>query len=68
LRGTLFSNEYPKISKKMVAVKIANGLGSSARSWATGCPGCRVQLAGNLPRKGMIAVCHPIKIVARGFK
>jgi glycolate oxidase iron-sulfur subunit len=68
LRGTLFSNEYPEISKKIVAVKIANVLDSSARFGATGCPGCRVQLAGNLPRKGMTAICHPVEIVARGLK
>ena len=35
----MFGNEYPEISKKMVAVKIANVLDSSARFGATGCPG-----------------------------
>lgn len=64
----MFGNEYPEIAKKMVAVKIANVLDSSARFGATGCPGCRVQPAGNLPRKGMIAVCHPMEIVARGLR
>jgi glycolate oxidase iron-sulfur subunit len=65
--GGLFSNEFPAISKQMVDAKIASALASGAQFWATGCPGCRVQLAGNLPRKGLIAVCHPLEVVARGL-
>ncbi|GAB6906539.1 GlcF1 [Desulfosarcina cetonica] len=66
--GGFFFNEYPDIAKRMVDGKIANALASGARTWATGCPGCRVQLAGNLPRKGVIEVCHPLEVVARGLR
>jgi glycolate oxidase iron-sulfur subunit len=65
--GGLFGNEFPEISRKIVATKIAHALDSGARHWATGCPGCRVQLAGNLPRKGLMTACHPMEIVARGL-
>jgi glycolate oxidase iron-sulfur subunit len=66
--GGFFFNEFPDISKKMVDGKIAHAIASGATSWATGCPGCRVQLSGNLPRKGMLNVCHPVEIIARGLK
>lgn len=66
--GGLFFNEYPELSKKMVDRKIDNAFASGARTWATGCPGCRVQLSGNLPRKGGLDVCHPLEIVARGLE
>ena len=66
--GGFFFNEYPDISKRMVDGKIKNAVRSGARFWATGCPGCRVQLSGHQPRKAMIDVCHPVEIVARGLK
>lgn len=66
--GGLFFNEYPDISKEMVDGKIQNAVQSGAQYWATGCPGCRVQLSGHQPRKGMIEVCHPVEIIARGLK
>ena len=66
--GGFFFNEYPDISKRMVDGKIDNALNSGARVWATGCPGCRVQLSGNLPRKGILDVCHPVEIIARGLR
>ncbi len=66
--GGLFFNDYPGISRKMVDAKIANAMASGARTWVAGCPGCRVQLAGNLPRKGLLEVCHPLELVARALK
>ncbi len=65
--GGFFFNEFPKISKKMVDKKIAGALDTGSRFWATGCPGCRVQLSGNLPDKRCIQICHPMEIVARGL-
>jgi glycolate oxidase iron-sulfur subunit len=65
--GGFFFNEYPDISKRMVDGKINNAVKSGARVWATGCPGCRVQLSGNLSRKAMLDVCHPVEIIARGL-
>lgn len=66
--GGFFLNEYPEISKKIVEKKIKNAVSTGARSWATGCPGCRVQLSGNLPPKGVLDLCHPMEIIARGLK
>jgi glycolate oxidase iron-sulfur subunit len=66
--GGFFFNEYPEISKKIVEGKVKNAVNAGAQSWATGCPGCRVQLSGNLPQKGMLDVCHPMEIIARGLK
>ena len=66
--GGFFFNEFSEISKKMVDRKIANALSSGARFWATGCPGCRVQLSGNLPEASGITLCHPVEVVARGLK
>ncbi|WP_394707138.1 hypothetical protein [uncultured Desulfobacter sp.] len=73
LCGWIFKNTAtdvinPEISKKIVVGKIKNAVGTGAQSWATGCPGCRVQLSGNLPQKGMLDVCHPMEIIARGLK
>lgn len=65
--GGLFFNEFPEISARMVEKKIANALASGAAHWATGCPGCRVQLSGNLPEKRAIDLCHPVEIVARAL-
>lgn len=66
--GGFFFNEYPDISKQMVDGKIDNAVKSGARFWATGCPGCRVQLSGNLPRKAVLDVCHPVEIIAQGLR
>jgi glycolate oxidase iron-sulfur subunit len=66
--GGFFFNEYPDISKKIVDGKIKNAVSTGAQSWATGCPGCRVQLSGNLPQKDMLDVCHPMEIIAKGLK
>ncbi len=66
--GGFFFNEFSDISRKMVERKIANALASGARVWATGCPGCRVQLAGNLPDRSGLAVCHPVEVIARQLR
>lgn len=65
--GGLFFNAYPDIAKRMVDAKIARAAATGAQIWATGCPGCRVQLSGNLPQKGMLEVCHPVEVVAQGL-
>lgn len=65
--GGLFFNEFPEISAEMVEKKIANALASGAAFWATGCPGCRVQLSGNLPKTRAIELCHPVEIVANAI-
>jgi Fe-S oxidoreductase len=36
--------------------------------WATGCPGCRVNLASNLGETDKISVLHPIELVEMALK
>lgn len=66
--GGLFFNEFPSVSEKIVAAKIASARQSGAQVWATGCPGCRVQLSGSQRRDDRIPVCHTVEIAARGLK
>jgi glycolate oxidase iron-sulfur subunit len=66
--GGMFFNTYPDISKKMVDDKIRNAEATGAGIWTTGCPGCRVQLSGNLPRKGMFDVRHPVEVVSHALR
>ena len=62
--GGTFCYDYPEISHQMVHRKIQSAKATGARIWATGCPGCRVNLAGNLPEEDRLAVRHPIEIIA----
>ena len=66
--GGFFFNEYPDISNKIVENKIKHAVNTGAQSWTTGCPGCRVQLSGHLPQKGLLDLNHPMEIIARGLK
>ena len=66
--GGTFFYDYPDISKKMVSSKINNARATGARIWATGCPGCSVQLAGNLTSTDQIKLRHPVQLVAAGLK
>ena len=65
--GGMFFNAYQEISKQMVDAKIRNAAATGAQIWTTGCPGCRVQLSGSLPRKGMFAFCHPVEVVSQAL-
>jgi glycolate oxidase iron-sulfur subunit len=66
--GGMFFNDYQEISKQMVDTKIRNAQDTGAQIWATGCPGCRVQLSGNLPHKGMLEFCHPVEVVSQALQ
>jgi glycolate oxidase iron-sulfur subunit len=66
--GGMFFHEFQEISKRMAGAKIQNASATGARIWATGCPGCRVQLSGNLPREGMLEFCHPVEVVSYGLR
>lgn len=65
--GGTFFYDYPEISRRMAARKIENARATGARYWVTGCPGCRVNLAGNLSDTDGITVLHPVELVARGL-
>ena len=63
--GGTFFYEYPEITRHMVSRKIENAQVTGAELWLTGCPGCRMNLSGNMPDQGGLAVKHPIEVVAR---
>ncbi|UCF91517.1 MAG: (Fe-S)-binding protein [Desulfobacterales bacterium] len=66
--GGTFFYDHPNLSQRIVAKKIENAKATGARLLATGCPGCRVNLAGNLEETDAIEVVHPIQVVELGLK
>jgi glycolate oxidase iron-sulfur subunit len=66
--GGTFFYDYPDISRRIVEKKIANAQATGAQKWATGCPGCRLNLSANLPDRDPIEVVHPVEIVAAVLK
>jgi len=65
--GNFFMN-FPDISKKIVNKKIDNARKTGAQILATGCPGCRLNLSGNMKDSWTMKVLHPIEIVAMALK
>ncbi len=61
--GGTFFYDYPDISRKMVEEKIKNAAATGARRWVTGCPGCSINLTGNLEPDSNISVVHPMELV-----
>lgn len=66
--GGTFFYDYPAISKKMVDAKINNARATGARIWVTGCPGCHIQLSGNLKPDDKITLSHPVQLTAAALK
>ncbi len=66
--GGTFFYDYPEISKKIVDNKIKNARNTGARVWATGCPGCHIQLSGNLLPEDQIVLRHPVQLAANALK
>ena len=65
--GGTFFYDHPDISHRIVTKKIENARTTGARYWVTGCPGCTVNLAGNLSDDDAITVLHPVQLVAQGL-
>ena len=63
--GGSFCLEHPDITKAIAAEKIKNARATGADLWATGCPGCNLNLSTNLAATDGIRVVHPIQVVAR---
>lgn len=63
--GGTFFYEYPEISGKMAADKIASVRKTGAAVWLTDCPVCRINLAGQLEEKDGIEMMHPATCLAR---
>ncbi len=62
--GGTFFYDFPEISKKIVDKKIANARATGADFWVTGCPGCSINLAGNLDKEDHIRLIHPVELIA----
>lgn len=63
--GGTFFYEYPDITRTMVTKKIENARNTGASLWLTGCPGCRINLQGNMDEGEELTVQHPIEVVAK---
>lgn len=61
--GGFFQFDHPQLSKKITDRKIQSILEMEPKIVATGCPGCRMTIAGNLPRESNITVLHPIQLI-----
>lgn len=65
--GGTFFYDHPEVSHRIVSKKIENALATGAKYWLTGCPGCTVNLAGNLSDTDTIAVMHPVQLVEQAL-
>jgi len=64
--GGTFQWEHPRISENITAQKIGNIEETGANFVATGCPGCRLQIFGNLKKDG-VEVIHPVQLIFRSL-
>lgn len=62
--GGTFFYEYPEVSGKMAAAKIATVRASGAALWLTDCPVCRINLGGQLAGEDGIVMDHPLSFLA----
>jgi len=61
--GGSYQFDFPQVSRGITARKIKHIRESGARVVVTGCPGCRVTLAGNMDDRDPIAVLHPLQLL-----
>ncbi len=64
--GGTFQWEHPRISENITAQKIESIEKTEANFVATGCPGCRLQIFGNLKKDG-VEVIHPVQLIFRSL-
>ncbi len=65
--GGTFFYEYPDISQKMMAKKLASARAAGADYWLTDCPVCRINLHGSLSEKDNLNVAHPVTLISKGL-
>lgn len=61
--GGSFAYEHPDIAGKIAAKKIKHAKKTGARLWATGCPGCHLNLRLHLKPDDSLKMIHPIQLV-----
>jgi len=66
--GGTFCYDFPDISKRIVDKKVANADSTGATHWASGCPGCRINLGGNLEKDSKLKMIHPIQLVLEALE
>ena len=66
--GGSFCLEHPDITRAIAAEKIKNARATGAALWATGCPGCNLNLSSNLQATDKLRIVHPIQVVARSLR
>lgn len=65
--GGTFQWEHPDIASGISGQKIKFIKETGARIVASGCPGCRLQIYGNL-REGEVEVVHPVELLAKALR
>lgn len=64
-----FSLTHYSLSKKILSRKIEDIAGTGADWVATGCPGCRMQIADGLSQYNMpVQVRHPVQFLAQAYR
>ncbi|MCK5686204.1 (Fe-S)-binding protein, partial [bacterium] len=58
----------PETSQQIVSKKVENAKATGADLWVTGCPGCSINLAGNLQETDTLSVEHILMLIERGIK
>ena len=61
--GGSFQFDFPEVSKGVTEKKLARIRETGAGVVATGCPGCRVTIGGNMGKQDRIAVLHPMQLL-----
>jgi len=64
--GGTFQLDHPDISVSITKNKIQSIRNTGADTVASGCPGCRLQINGNLGNE-KIRVVHPIELLAEAM-
>ncbi len=66
--GGTFFYDHPEVSHKIVGRKVENAKATGAELWITGCPGCSINLSGNLKESDNITVLHLLEMIEQGLK
>lgn len=65
--GGSFAYEHPDIAQKIAAEKIQHAKETGALLWATGCPGCHLNLRLHMAPDDPLQLIHPVQLVAENL-
>ena len=65
--GGTFQIYHPDVAAGITGNKVVEIKSTGANIVASGCPGCRMQIKGNLEKEA-IDVVHPVQLLARALK